>query len=218
MSEFDLVPDSYRRARSVRRGSRWVVASYAVALVLVVSLLLDLRGEVSSLDTAHTRAQAEQQLATNMLEELNRVQAAAAAAAARLAVLEQLRGGPAVARLFSAIDAAMIEGVWLARWTFRRAGEPLAADATEAGSVVPPYLTLVKLPDRPAWQLGSHMEIDGEARGHTELALFVERLLASGDIAEVQILNTTLSRDAASVAFSLAVVVNDVGEVAGRDG
>lgn len=215
MSEFDLVPASYRRARRLQRGSRWVAASYAVALALAVTLLLDLRGEVRSLDTAHTRAQAEQQLATNMLDELNRVQAAATAAAARLAVLEQLRGGPAVARLFSAIDAAMIEGVWLARWTFRRAGEPLAADAAEEGSVVPPYLTLVKLPDRPAWQLGSHMEIDGEARGHTELALFVERLLASGDIAEVQILSTTLARDTATVTFSLAVVVNDAREATG---
>ena len=32
MSEFDLVPASYRRARRLQRGSRWVAASYAVAL------------------------------------------------------------------------------------------------------------------------------------------------------------------------------------------
>ncbi|MEQ8663815.1 MAG: hypothetical protein RLW62_23600 [Gammaproteobacteria bacterium] len=207
MSEFDLVPDSYRRTRRRRHAARCVLGGYAAMVALALVLVGQLRAEVDRLSATHARAQAEQALATGMLEELVRVQAAVATAQARLAVLEQLRGGPAVARLFSAIDAAMADGVWLSRWTFRRAGEPLAE--TAEGTPVPAYLTLVSIPDRPAWRLGSHMEIDGEARGHAELAAFVDRLLASADIVEVQILSTALARDAENVAFSLAVVVDE---------
>ena len=107
--------------------------------------------------------------------------------------------------LVGAIESARTnDDVRFESWHFRRAGI-LTEDEPEARP--PSYFVVADRPeDFPkSWESMTHMTIHGEAKDHSALSLFVQRLFAQPNIDDVRIQRS--SQTLTGVAFHLAVVV-----------
>ena len=210
MSEIDLVPTDYRRSIRLRRWLRRFVVVYA-ALVIGIVVGRGLLGwtlsaryrdaeELQAAEQARTVQQAELSQLFRETDEMRR----------RLSILAGLRGGISTVDMLVSMDRALDGDVWFLDWTFRRAGE--LVDEQPKGVQTGYFLVIpIEEEDEPnrAWRMQTHMEIQGQARDHSTLAGFVNRLLDEPRIAQVRIVRTHV-RSVASVEvvdFEIAVVV-----------
>jgi Tfp pilus assembly protein PilN len=210
MAELDLIPDSYRRARLIRR---WLKAFALVYIGLIVSLgvsrwllasAIDARaGKLEQIDA--DRAAMDQQ--KGQIQDLD---ARKAELARKVDALETLRGGPSPRAIFVAVDRALNGEVWFLQWTFRRAGEFVQP---QPRSVNTGYIITVPAGEAgaqsKAYRIATHMEINGQASSHSALADFVQRLSEQSVVEEVKVLNTHVRPYGAFqvVDFSLAVII-----------
>jgi Tfp pilus assembly protein PilN len=110
----------------------------------------------------------------------------------RLNMLEHLRGGPPAKEMFTVIDKAINESVWLSRINFSRAGEE--QDSNERNRSTGYFVVVPK--DKPEtssqkpWLISGHINITGMALTHSALAEFVNLLVAQPQIKTVQVQNT----------------------------
>jgi len=211
MRDVDLIPDDYRRAvRFIRRAK---VAG--VALVIAAVALIAGHRFLQSVGQQGRRAiaalQAQQSTTTQQRLELEGLREQQMRLERRLALLAAVRGGPTAESMFSIIDQALAAGgVWFTNWRFRRAGAEVdhVAEAVHTGYfvVLPPD---AEHPEAKEWRVETHMEIKGQARDHSALSTFVNRLYDRPEIEDAKVLRTSVrpSDDGAIVDFDLAIVV-----------
>lgn len=215
MSEIDLIPQDYHNRLRVARLMKGFVIS-TIGLVLITASIY---GALEYLIERDSRvvASLEQKkaAATQQRQALNDLLARSRTLTDKLEVLERLRGGAAAQDMFIAVDRALDgETVWFTHWSFRRAGKaaPQAPKTLNTG-----YFIVIPRGQgpgaAPAWQIGTHMEIRGQAIDYAALSNFVKRLLNQPQIGDVRVLSTHKRNYGGDsvVEYGLAITVNSNG-------
>ena len=212
MTDIDLIPSSYRRARGVRTTAIRFGVAYGILAAILIAAKLGLSFGIDARASELERLRADKDSVLQKLTSIDALEGEHKALNRQLALLERLRGGPATRAVFTAMDAALAGDVWFTGWTFMREGEFVE---TEPTAVETGYFLI--LPeggptDRArAWRMKTHMEIEASALDHSALARFVARLAGQPIIGDVKVLNTRSRREAATsvVDFEIAVVLRD---------
>lgn len=209
MAEIDMIPRSYREALRVRR----TLAAYGIALALLVlaggggGVLLRWRVAVETPRLTQLRADAVQ--AGALHSQLIAAQRRKDALSGDVDALAALRGGGATAQLAQVFDATLDDTVWIEHLHFSRTHERLQDPLP---SPLPPGA--VQVHGAPAgaaagvqaWQLGSHVEIAGQATDPAAMTRFLSALAAQPALARVRLLNSsaTPAEQGNTVGFSAA--------------
>lgn len=213
MADIDLVPDSYRRHRNLRRRLKGFGFAYAITVAALVTVYFVLTSSLAREASALEQLKARESAVIQRKARRDTLEGERIALRKQLDVLEKLRGGPPVREVFVSIDRAIDDHVWFNEWKFKRAGEFVEV---EPHTVSTGYLIIVPGSEQgdttKAWRLNTHMEIKARATDHSALADFVDRLARQAVISEVKVLNTHSVRegDRPAIAFELAVVVGGV--------
>jgi hypothetical protein len=212
MNEIDLIPQDYHnRLRLARLLKRFAASTMGLVLVTALAYgtlehLIERDGQAIAVLEQKKAAATQQRLALNDLLARSR------GLADRLEILERLRGGAAAQDMFVAVDRALDgDAVWFTHWSFRRAGQ--AAQQAPASANTGYFVVIPRGQGpgaAPAWQIGTHMEIRGQARDHAALSLFVRRLLNQPLIGDVRVLSTRKHKSGSSsvVEYSLAITID----------
>lgn len=209
MREVDLIPESYRRQRSLRLWARLAGTCVAIIVVVTIGARLWLGQLVSELTADVATLQSQQSITAQQREELLRLDTEKRSFLDQLNLLKGLRSGTAATNLFHIVDEALVEGeLWFRDWQFRRAGVRNAAgQSIETGNFI---VVDGDGQQTDAWQVETHMVIAGQANDHAALSRFVTRLLLRPEIASASIRRSEQRRYAqrSLVDFDLAVVIN----------
>lgn len=214
MSDIDLIPESYRRERWVKRRLKQFGVMYGAILICIVGAKVFLHLSINEQTLEVERLRNDKQSVLEQRLRLDELQGERSKLEKRLAVLEGLRGGPRSKQVFLGIDGALNGKVWFVDWTFKRAGEFVERKSATVNTgyfiIVPEDQTDTSA---RAWQMRTHMEIKAQALDHSALADFVQRLSRQKIIENVKVLDTRSHRkNAISVVdFKLAVVVRGEG-------
>jgi hypothetical protein len=211
MAEIDLIPGAYRKriwlqSWFVRLGAALagIVAVSIVTYFYLASLNQDVNMEVSEL-------QSSQEISNQQREELKQLLDKKTGFEGQLALLRGLRSGAAAPDLFLTLDSALPNGdVWFLDWEFQRAGSMVKQ---EDESVNTGYFIIIQggkdKETTEAWKIDTHMNIRGQAKDHSALSRFVQRLFEQPEIKDVRILNTSRPQGSGMVEFRLAVIVRN---------
>lgn len=209
----DLIPRDYHEQLKLKGWCRDFGIAYVLVILAIVLLKADLARRADNLQREidalqqHKIANTMQQ---NTFESLN---AEANTLQKRVEILDGLRGGVPVRRIFLAFDEVLNEDVWFTLWTFRRAGEitDVKPETVRTGYFIVIPQGASQSNRQQAWKLDTHMEIAGQAINHSALAALVRRLIDRPEIHDVKVLDTTLRNYGSTqvVNFSLAVIVNN---------
>lgn len=130
----------------------------------------------------------------------------------QLSMLQGLRSGAPAKAVFLAVDNALADAeVWFLNWQFRRAG--VLVPEEESSGVDTGYFIVVPegggRDSAQAWQVETHLTIQGQARDHAALSRFVDDLFAQRAVVDVSVQKTALRSygDVDVVDFDLAVVL-----------
>lgn len=209
----DLIPADYRENLSRQghlRGAIWCSVMLCVAVALASlwygRVAKQIRQETEFLRTQYA-------LSAQQREQLDVLDARLAALDEEWLLLRGLRSGAAAEDLFVIVDRALPgEDVWFINWEFRRAGVivPQTEHTVNTGYfiVVPKGQQTEEL---AAWQVKTHMNINGQARDHAALSRFVRGLYEQPEIQDVKVNNTRVRQysDTTVVDFDLAVVLHN---------
>lgn len=218
MAEIDMIPQSYRDGVRVQT----TVKRFATFLLLLIMLGLLAFAGLRWRITVETPRLAQLRAATDAVENARKGRDALrlrkAALDQRMTVLSALRGAGDVARVTTAIDQALGQGVWFRELRFSREEKALPAGGTPgaaaAGAAVAGGLTVVVPADvggKPSpsetqtWRLSKTIAIGGNAVDHAALTTFLQRLAAQPAMTDVRFLNSTMrvSDGARVVDFNL---------------
>ncbi len=191
-AEIDLVPNDYRtHFAKVRILKRY--ASILIPLLLVGGLLYtalryytwDLEREVEALQQRTLVSSQQRDQITNLRKVADEFQR-------QLTMLGRLRSGGQALDMFTTIDRAIPPGdVWFRTWTFRRAGFVIKGDTSEVNRG---YFVVIPANSEASssepWQIETHMDIKGQARDHSTLSTFVQKLFDQPQIQDVRVVNT----------------------------
>ncbi|MGD2062845.1 MAG: hypothetical protein PVF51_04605 [Nitrospirota bacterium] len=211
MREVDLIPGEYRTV--VRFIHRAKVS--AVCLLVATAILGAGHRSLESVAEREQRAiavlQAQQSTTTQQRLELEGLRERQMRLERRLALLAAVRGGPTAESMLAIVDHAVAGGgIWFTNWRFRRAGTEVdhdgSAEHTGYFAVLPPD---AEHPEAKEWRVETHMEIKGQARDHSALSTFVNRLYDHPAIEDARVLRTSVRPvgNGTFVDFELAVVV-----------
>ena len=210
MADIDLVPLSYRRLRRTKRWLKLFGVAYGAVLVCLIASKALLAYGITVRTAELEELDADRALVAERKATLEELQAKRDVLKRKAQALEALRSGTEPRAIFVAVDKALNNQVWFLDWTFRRAGEFVAA---EPRTVNTGYFITVPAGEHgseaQAWQMAAHMEIRAQASDHSALAEFVRRLNKQSVIEEVKILNTRVHayESIQVVDFTLAVVI-----------
>ena len=210
-AEIDLVPSDYR-THHVKVGIIKRYASILVPLVVLGGLAYGalryqtwkIEGEVETLQQRTLVSSQQRDQITSLRKVADNFQR-------QLTMLGRLRSGGQALDMFTTIDRAIPAGdVWFRTWTFRRAGFVIGSDKE---GVNRGYFVVIPANSDASssepWQIETHMDIKGEARDHSALSTFVQRLFDQPQIQDVRVVNTARRRLESSsvVEFDLRIVV-----------
>jgi Tfp pilus assembly protein PilN len=209
MADIDMIPRSYREASRVRR----TLSAYGIALALVVlagagaSALLRWRVTVETPRLMQLRADAVQ--AGAMRAQLTGAQQRRDALAGDAEALAALRGAGAATQLAQVLDATLDDKVWIEHLRFTRTRERLNAPLP---SPLPPGT--VQVNGAQAWQLGSHVELAGQALDPAAMTRFLSALAAQPALAQVRLLNSGAGSASSGSSSSSNAAAEQGGTVA----
>lgn len=210
MADFNLIPPSYEqrlaRLHMLRLSAVGVAALLMVGLAAYAGLgywIEAVQGEVAELQKRQEVTARQRRTIADLnsqKKELNQ----------QWQLLESLRSGMPAKQMMETVQGALRENeVWFIDWRLRRAGivtekEPVANQ--------PGYFIIVKRKGNSEdWQSMTHMTIRGQAKDHSTLSEFAQRLLTQPDIEDVRVQKTTQSfgrdREPRAVDFDLAIVL-----------
>ncbi len=209
MSEVDLIPNSYRRLQSHIR----LLKIFAVAVLVIVSIaglfFIYLNHEIKSLHQEVAELQQQKNVSVQQRDQLVRIQEAKTEYGHQLDLLNKLRGGATVGRMFQVIDRALAdEKLWFLNWRLTRGdvqgvakGKPQPASSTANSFLLSKN------------EKGTEMAIKGQAQDYETLSRFVNNLLGQPEIHGVRVLKSSLRRYTKSsvVDFDLSVDVRQEG-------
>ena len=212
MAELDLIPQDYRNTLKQRAMSRHFLITFVILNLVVLGasgliVHLSQQAEARIRELKSQSAITEQQQA--QLEQLVTQQAEYEQ---RWSLLRGLRAGAAVEDIFEIVDQALVsDDLWFVDWSFQRAGVVVEG---EARGVETGYFVVVpangESGETPAWQVETHMVLEGRAIDHQALSTFVRSLFEQPDIKDVSVQRTSLTDYANGrvVSFDLTIVLN----------
>jgi hypothetical protein len=210
MREFNLIPQSYHvkrvRMQMLRVGSVTLAALLlsGIAAYGVLNQWLDIvNSEVAEFQQQQAVSSRQGELLTTLNIEKKRLNQ-------QWQLLESLRSGMPAKQMMESVQATMRHNeVWFIDWRLRRAG---VITEKETAANQPGYFVIVKRTVNPEdWQSMTHMTIRGQARDHSTLSEFAQRLLNQPDIEDVRVQKTTRragrNQELEAVDFDLAIVL-----------
>jgi hypothetical protein len=211
MSEFNLIPPSYELRLARLHMLRLSGVGAVVVLVLGVAAYAGLGYWIGTVKAEVAELQQRQEVSARQRRIIADLNAQKKDLNQQWRLLESLRSGMPAKHMMETVQAALREDeVWFIDWRLRRAGivtekEPVANQ--------PGYFIIVKRKGNTEdWQSMTHMTIRGQARDHSTLSEFAQRLLNQPDIEDVRVQKTTQSfgrnREPQAVDFDLAIVLN----------
>lgn len=216
-TEIDLVPNDYRvyhaKVRIIRR-----YLTILVPLLIVGGLAYGgLRYYTWEIEQEVETLQQRTLVSSRQRDQITRIRKVADDYQRQLTMLGQLHSGGQALDMFTTIDRAIPPGdVWFRTWTFRRAGFVVEGDSNEVNRgyfVVIPANSAASSSE--PWQIETHMDIKGQARDHSTLSTFVQRLFDQPQIADVRVVNTARRGEGSEkvVDFDLRIVVRSAAGV-----
>jgi len=210
-ADIDLIPNDYRarhaKARIVKR-----YASTLIPLLLVSQLAFGfLRYHSSEVEREVEELQQRTLVSSQQRDQITNLRAIADDFQGQLTMLGRLRSGGQALDMFTTIDRAIPPGeVWFRTWTFRRAGFVIEGDSKEVNRgyfVVIPANS--EASTSQSWQIETHMDIKAQARDHSALSTFVQKLFDQPQIQDVRVVNTARRNyeNTSVVDFDLRIVV-----------
>ena len=210
-AEIDLVPLDYRLHHAKLR----IVKRYAlivVPLVVIGALAYGaLRYHTWNIEREVETLQQRTLISGQQRDQITNLRKIAGDFQRQLAMLGRLRSGGQALDMFTTIDRAIPAGdVWFRTWTFRRAGFVIGGDKEGVNRgyfVVIPANSDTE--NSEPWQIETHMDIKGQARDHSALSTFVQRLFDQPQIQDVRVVNTSRRKveNVSVIDFDLRIVV-----------
>ncbi len=213
MTDIDLIPADYRRARWLKIWSRQMLIAGSIVLAGGLLLFAGLSFQVHKLQAESSLLEQQRAVTDQQRDELQGMDAKKKALAQQLSLLTSLRSGAPAKSMFTTLDQSLADAeVWFVNWQFRRAG--VMVPESQARGVETGYFIVVPESGEDgrdqAWRVETHMTITGQARDHEALSRFVNGLYEQPTVVEVSVQRTELaklgSRDV--VQFDLAIVLN----------
>lgn len=212
MAELDLIPQDYRNTLEQRAMSRHFLITFVILNIVILGVSglivhLSQQAEVRIRELKSQSAITEQQQA-----QLGQLATQQDEYEQRWSLLRGLRAGAAVEDIFTIIDQALVsDDLWFVDWSFQRAGVIVEG---ETRGVETGYFVVVpangESGETPAWQVETHMVLEGRAVDHQALSTFVRSLFEQPDIKDVSVQRTSLTNYANGrvVSFDLTIVLN----------
>ena len=210
MREFNLIPQSYyvqlARKRLLRFGSVTLMVLLATGIAgygALTQWIEIVKLEVAELQQQQAVTSRQGELITTLNIEKKQLNQ-------QWQLLESLRSGMPAKQMMESVQATMRHNeVWFIDWRLRRAG---VITEKETAANQPGYFVIVKHTGNPEnWQSMTHMTIRGQARDHSTLSEFAQRLLNQPDIEDVRVQKTTRragrNQELEAVDFDLAIVL-----------
>ncbi len=213
MHELDLIPESYRQRLKIQRWLNIFFSSFIVVLIVIAGLHVAITNKLVDLKSKVQLLQKDKQLTLQQQQQFKLLQEQEKSLAARLKMINSLRGGPPAKQIFLAIDRVINPNIWFTKWQFFRANTvvPVTPETVPTGYfiVIPDQLN--PGPQQQAWKMETHMEIAGQALSYSILANFVKNLVKQPEIEDVKLIKTNLGNflDSQVVEFKMAVLVNN---------
>jgi Tfp pilus assembly protein PilN len=202
MADIDMIPRSYRDALRVRR----TLTAYGAALALLVvgggGASLVLRWRVAVETPRLERMRTDSGMAGTMRTQLIGMQQRKDALMADAQAFASLRGAGDTAAVAQVLEATLNDKVWLGQLRFTRTQEhlheplpsPLPPGTVFARATAPAGAP-APAPGSPgamqAWQLGSHIELSGQALDQRAMTDFLAALAAHPALNGVRFLNSS---------------------------
>lgn len=216
MPEFNLIPTSYGKRLSRLAMARLAATASVGAVVLALLGYWSLARWVDSVGAEVTELQAKQAVSAQQRNTISQLLENKKELDQQWRLLESLRSGMPAKKLMESVQLALREDeVWFIDWRLRRAG---IVTQKEPASNQPGYFIIVKRTgDSEDWRTNTHMTVRGQARDHSTLSEFAQRLLEQPDIADVRVQRTSQTFDRnqnpVAVDFDLAIVLGtEVGQ------
>lgn len=211
MKSIDLIPADYRQRLARMRWLRITLVFCVAVIVACVSASLGLMRVTKSVVQTNTEIRLKAALNKQQREQMEVLSGQISVLDQELLLLKGLRSGASGEDLFRIVDRALPgSDVWFLDWRFRRAGvfipEPARTVNTGYFIVVPAG---EPKNEQMAWQVKTHMQINGQARDHAALSRFVRGLFEQPEVQDVKLDRTQVRRyaNATVVDFDLAVVL-----------
>ncbi len=210
-TEIDLIPNDYRihnaKIRIIKR-----YASILVPVLIVGSLVYGaLRYYTWEVEQEVETLQQRTFVSSQQRDQITRLRKIADEYQRQLTMLGRLRSGGQALDMFVTIDRAISPGdVWFRTWKFRRAGFVIEGDSSEVNRG---YFVVIPANSETSssepWQIETHMDIKGQARDHSTLSTFVQKLFDQPQIQDVRVVNTARRSygNTKVVDFDLRIVV-----------
>jgi Tfp pilus assembly protein PilN len=194
MADIDMIPRSYREGLRVRRTLAAYGAALAVLLVVGAGASLLLRWRVAVETPKLERMRSDSALAGALRTQLGSAQQRRDTLAADVEALALLRGAGETAALARMLDTTLNERVWIEQLRFTRTEEALRdplPPTLPPGAVRSTPAPGAAQGAAPAWQLGSHVELSGQALDHRAMTDFLGALVQHPLLNGVRFLNSS---------------------------
>lgn len=182
----------------------------AVLLLLTTSTSATLKFSTQKLKHEASSLQKQKDITVQQRTALIQIQEQQSKLQQQWKLLQGLRSGAAVKIMFEMIDSALSDDVWFLSWKFKRTGlaQPRAKTINKGYFIVVPRGQAITITNNT--RLQTNMEITGQARDHSALSDFVQRLFKQPEIQDVRVVKTALRRYTRRnvIDFDLDVIVN----------
>ena len=210
----NLIPEDYKRyLQQLHILQRWGMAIFVI-FALSISISLALKYKADGYQAEIAMLEKKKTISSQQLSLLKRLEKEHNELVKKHNVLKKLRGGAAAENMFVTIDNALNgKNVWFKNWSFDRAGSKTSEQPKGVNTgyfIVIPETDRRNKKNKEAWEIQTHMELNGGAKDHEALSSFIRRLLHQPEIGDVRILNTQqhVYVDRTVVDFKLVITVN----------
>jgi Tfp pilus assembly protein PilN len=201
MADIDMIPRSYRESLRVRRTLSAYGAALALLLVVGAGASLLLRWRLAVETPRLERMRSDSALAGTLRTQLSGAQQRRDALAGDVEAQALLRGAGEAQALARVLEATLNDRVWIEQLRFSRS-ETLLRDPLPS----PLPAGTVRTSQGQAWQLGSQVELSGQALDHRAMTDFLGALAAHPALTQVRFLNSSEAplEEGGAVAFGAA--------------
>lgn len=210
----DLIPEDYKRyLQQLHILQRWALVMF-VLILSAGSISFALNYKADEFQQEIVKLEQKKAISSQQRHVLQALEKDHKKLRVKHNILEKLRGGAVAENMFVTIDRALDgNDVWFKNWRFDRAGSKTSEQPKGVNTgyfIVIPESERINKKQQEAWEIQTHMEVDGEAKDHEALSSFVRRLLQQPQIGDVRILNTQQRSydDNTVVDFRLVITVN----------